>query len=122
MARVAAWTALTAFLALALAANAAPHSSSSQLVNINANIARPVFVTDVPSAFTAASKQSPHDVAIRLATSLLGNAASQGQLRVRDDSYYDAAHGIYHVYLAQDVNGVNVYNGGLHAVVSEKGE
>lgn len=130
MAKVAAWTALSAILALALAANAAPanhqHTSASTsthaLIDHNADVKRPTFVTDVPFAFATESKQTPHEVALGLAASLLSVKSSSSKLRVRDDSYFDAAHGLHHVYLAQEVNGLSVYNGGLHAVISDKGE
>lgn len=90
------------------------------VVDHNARLKRSTFVVDVEPSFAVSSARSPQDVTLALAGQLVGS--SNAGLSVREDSYFDAAHGLWHVYLAQHIDGVKVFNGGLHAVVTGDGE
>lgn len=105
---------------LVLSISAFVHSTVS-IANHNALLKRHTFVTDVPAAFAVSStnKRPARDVAVDLAASL---AKRSTDFSVRDDSYFDVSHGVWHVYVAQRMHGVSIFNAGLHAVVAEDGE
>lgn len=118
---------LAALVTLALVANAAPHHPSKPSTtplfaanSYNNDVKRSVFVTDVPAGLQAKlAGQSPELVGLTLAQHLLPVKTAGINFVVREDSYFDEAAGVWHVYLKQMINGLQVFNGGLHAVVSE---
>jgi extracellular elastinolytic metalloproteinase len=126
-----------------LAANAAPSthiapsgSSSDKQLNAgrkivdvtprhyNSNVKSHTFVTYVDNKSIATRGLKPADAAVKLATNLISAAKGQQSHRfeVRDDSYFDESHGLHHIYVKQSIHGLQIHNGGLHAVVSENGE
>ncbi|CAO1634851.1 unnamed protein product [Parajaminaea phylloscopi] len=104
-------------LSLGLATSAHP---APAVADHNAQLKRHTFVTEVPTAFASSTRQQPKDVAMALARSLLTHG-SDSSLSIRDDSYLDAAHGVWHVYIAQHIHGLKVFNAGLQVAVTEDG-
>lgn len=126
---------LTGFVALALSSTkAAPQprhvaqdardiNTDAAPLDYNSNVKRHTVVYNVPEHISLSVKSvDATETALRLAQHLVGDNLAQSSLRVRDDSYFDKYHGLWHIYLKQQVNGVDVFNGGLHAVVAESGE
>lgn len=68
--------------------------------------------------------RKPEKVALRLAKYLMDNHQTDKgiELFLRKDSYLDTASGIYHAFIRQRLNGIQIADGDLNVAIDSKGE
>lgn len=114
---------LASAASVACLVQAAPRTRPS-IEDFNSQLRRHTFVTDPVALATSPSVRTPQEAALALAkhhgAELQTNTGSD--FAIRDDTYYDAASGLWHVYVSQNTQGIDIFNGGLHALVDGKGK